>query len=86
MKLKHFRVTNFRNFVDSGTIFVDSKITALVGKNESGKTAALQCLDRLNSSQSNKFGIQEHYPRSKLSKDRKRENLEEVVPIRATLS
>lgn len=48
MKLKSFRVREFRSIWDSGCIAVDEKQTCLVGKNESGKTALLTALYRTN--------------------------------------
>src|SRR5688572_21950784 len=47
MQLRSFRVTYFRNIIDSGDIPVEP-VTALVGKNESGKSAILQALHHLN--------------------------------------
>lgn len=47
MKLKSFRIREFRSIHDTGVIDVDN-ITCLVGKNEAGKTAILQALYRLN--------------------------------------
>ena len=47
IKLTEFRIQNFRCFDDSGWINV-SDITALVGNNESGKTAVLRSLRSLN--------------------------------------
>lgn len=48
MKLKEFRVREFRSVWDSGPIKVDSQVTCLVGKNEAGKTALLTALYRTN--------------------------------------
>lgn len=48
MKLKQFTVTDFRSIWDSGPVEVDDRITCLVGKNESGKTALLHALYRSN--------------------------------------
>lgn len=48
MKLKQFRVREFRSIWDSGPIDVDDTVTCLVGKNESGKTALLHALYRTN--------------------------------------
>ena len=48
MKLKSFRVREFRSIWDSDCIVVDEKQTCLVGKNESGKTALLTALYRTN--------------------------------------
>jgi predicted ATP-dependent endonuclease of OLD family len=43
MELKSFRVRNFRSINDSGEIDV-SRITALLGRNESGKSNILRAL------------------------------------------
>lgn len=47
MQLKEFRVQNYRSVNDSGPIEVRQR-TALVGRNESGKTNLLQALQSLN--------------------------------------
>jgi predicted ATPase len=47
MELKSFRVRNFRSINDSGEIDV-SRITALLGRNESGKSNILRALHSLN--------------------------------------
>lgn len=47
MQLKSFRVSNFRSIKDSGQIEV-SRITALLGRNESGKSNILRGLHSLN--------------------------------------
>ena len=47
MKLKRFRVTNFKSVHDSGWISCD-EITTLVGVNESGKSNLLLALWKLN--------------------------------------
>jgi len=48
MRLKEFRVREFRSIWDSGPIQVDEQVTCLVGKNEAGKTALLTALYRTN--------------------------------------
>ncbi|MXV72682.1 ATP-binding protein, partial [Candidatus Poribacteria bacterium] len=48
MKLRKFTVKEFRSIWDSNAIEVDDKVTCLVGKNESGKTALLHALYRTN--------------------------------------
>lgn len=47
MKLESFRVRNYRSINDSGEITV-SRITALLGRNESGKSNLLRALHSLN--------------------------------------
>lgn len=48
MKLKQFRVREFRSIWDSGPIEVDPQTTCFVGKNEAGKTTLLNALYRTN--------------------------------------
>jgi len=48
MKLKQFRVREFRSIWDSGPIEVDEQTTCFVGKNEAGKTTLLSALYRTN--------------------------------------
>ena len=45
--IKQFRIKNFRNIEDSGWIPFE-QVTALVGRNKSGKTAILQSLYKFN--------------------------------------
>lgn len=47
MRLESFRVCNYRSINDSGEIMV-SRITALLGRNESGKSNLLRALHNLN--------------------------------------
>ncbi|TYC78788.1 AAA family ATPase [Novosphingobium sp. BW1] len=48
MKLKQYRVREFRSIWDTGPIEVDDQTTCLVGKNEAGKTTVLTALYRTN--------------------------------------
>jgi len=48
MKLKQYRVREFRSIWDSGPIDVDDQTTCFVGKNEAGKTTILTALYRTN--------------------------------------
>ena len=65
MRLKTARVTEFRSVRDS-QVFDVGQVTCLVGRNESGKTALLQALYRLNPivPQRAQFDVTEDYPRS----------------------
>ena len=44
MRVKSFRVKNYKSIKDSGICYTQPDITILAGKNESGKTALLQAL------------------------------------------
>lgn len=48
MKLKEYRVREFRSIWDTGPIMVDEQTTCFVGKNEAGKTTILTALYRTN--------------------------------------
>ena len=63
MKLTQARVINYRSIDDSSWVRVDD-VTALVGKNESGKTAFLQAIRKINSISGEEDGfIIRDYPR-----------------------
>ena len=66
MKLVSVHVTEFQSIQDSSEFEIDD-ITCLVGKNESGKTALLKALYRLNPVQEvdDKFDVIDDYPRSR---------------------
>ena len=67
MKLTKVRITNFQCIHDS-TEFDIGDITCLVGKNESGKTALLKALYRLNpiNAVDGNFEPTDDYPREAL--------------------
>lgn len=48
VELTGFRVSTYKNFIESGEIEVDAEATVLVGKNEAGKSTLLDALWRLN--------------------------------------
>lgn len=64
MKLLSARITNFQSIQDSSEFEVDD-ITCLVGKNESGKSALLQALYRLNPvvDLDKSYNLENDYPR-----------------------
>jgi len=74
MKLKRFCIHNFRNIVDSGWVDIDD-IIALVGKNESGKTALLQALWKFNPFKEHPYSLDREWPRGR----RKERSLEQLV-------
>jgi predicted ATPase len=68
MKLESARITNFR-CIDDSEEFKIGQVTCLVGKNESGKTAVLHALAKLNSTDAglSKFDPDRDYPRRMLT-------------------
>src|SRR5471030_1361947 len=88
MRLKSFKVSEFRSVWNSGDIVVDD-VTCLVGKNEAGKTALLKALYRLNPiiTEDSKFSVTDDYPRKQVSDyqhDVASEKRDHAVPISAT--
>lgn len=85
MKLVGARVSRFWNFVDSHWIEVEPDVTALVGKNESGKTALLQALYRLNPVEPSdaEFDPDIEYPRWRKVRDARELNLTQSIPVEA---
>ncbi len=64
MKLKRFRVRDFRSVKDSGWIDA-SDVTALIGTNESGKTNLLVPLWKLNPARGGKVNPIQDFPRDR---------------------
>lgn len=68
MRLKAFRVQNYRSIVDSGWVEVDD-IAVIVGKNESGKTSLLRALLKFKPFKPEPYSLDREWPRGK-RKDR----------------
>jgi len=85
VRLASVQVEKFRNVVDSDVFEIQPDVTCLVGKNESGKTAILQALYRLNPAhRTDAFEPLSHYPRSHLIRDRRDGVIEDTAPITAS--
>ena len=63
MKLRSFRVTNFRSIQDSGWIEA-SRVTALIGTNESGKSNVLLALWKLKPARDGELSLIADVPRT----------------------
>lgn len=85
MKLKSVRIRMFRNILDSAEVAIEDKVTCLVGKNESGKSAFLNALWRLNPARTRpEFIIHDHYPAWLEKRHRKEQgDLTKVEPVEA---
>lgn len=84
MKLVSARVKNYKSIEDSEPTSIEPDVTTLVGKNESGKSAFLEALYRLNPGGAglrNNFEELYDYPRRKRSMDRS--GILETQPVEA---
>jgi len=71
LKLVKVKINKYKSFVKEQEIRIDDRITTLVGKNESGKTAFLEALAKINYFEKNnqfKLNIVSDYPRNELNK------------------
>ena len=68
MQAKRFRVQNFRNIDDSGWISLD-RVTAFVGRNESGKTTLLKALHKFNPATAEPYDPMREFPRDRYMRD-----------------
>ena len=68
MKAVRFRVRNYRNIDDSGWTPME-RVTALVGRNESGKTSLLKALHKFNPATPEPYDAQREFPRDRYARD-----------------
>lgn len=71
MRLKSFRIKNYKAIDDTETVKADPLVTAIVGKNESGKTAVLKAMWKSRNVADAAFDKLYDYPRDRYSRDRK---------------
>jgi len=71
MRLSQFRVQNYKVIDDTREIPVDEKVTTLVGRNESGKTAVLRALWKSQNVAGEDFDKLLDYPRARFATERK---------------
>ena len=84
MKLITARVRMFRHILDSEVVAIQPDVTCLVGKNESGKTAFLQALQRLNPERSTpEISAAKQYPAWLEKKHRRTSNLDDFEFVSA---
>jgi energy-coupling factor transporter ATP-binding protein EcfA2 len=68
LKATRYRVQNFRNIDDSGWIPLE-RVTAFVGRNESGKTTLLKALHKFNPATPEPYNPQREFPRDRYTRD-----------------
>jgi hypothetical protein len=71
MRLTQFTIQNYKIIDDTGPVKVDLNVTALVGKNESGKTGVLRALWKSRNHAGTEFDKLTDFPRSRYSRERK---------------
>ena len=77
MRLASFQITNFRSIHDSGLIESTPQITAILGRNDSGKSNLLRALHSLNPSQ----GLTELSPINDFPRHRRLEECTGDTPV-----
>src|SRR5437899_1805263 len=68
MRITRYRVQNFRNIDDSGWIPIE-RVTAFVGRNESGKTTLLKALHKFNPATPEPYNPQREFPRDRYTRE-----------------
>lgn len=89
MRLLTAQIQKFKCIKDSNEFTLDPKVTCLVGKNELGKTAILQALNKLNSSNEDKSKVDFDdldYPRHMWPRKEDEETLDKVLVTKWELS
>ena len=84
MKLINFQIRNYKIIDDTGAVNVAPRVTALVGKNESGKTAVLKAMWKSKNVADTAFDKLYDYPRDRYSRDRK--GIQEVTTLEFELA
>lgn len=81
MKLQQVEIRRYRSIEQMDAFEVESDVTCLVGKNESGKTAVLQALNKSHSHDGAKFDEGLDYPTTLTSERRKAEGKMQVTTL-----
>ena len=85
MKLVRARVTDFKSIDDSGWVDIDA-VTSMVGKNESGKTAFLGALKRLNPVDGDQHFELKDFPRKGYVRYRRRHQENPATAVAAVMT
>ena len=85
MKLVRARVTDFKSIDDSGWVDIDA-VTSMVGKNESGKTAFLGALKRLNPVDGDQGFELKDFPRKGYVRYRRQHEANPAIAVSAVMT
>ncbi len=82
LTLKEVKIAKYKSYLETQVVSIEDKITTLVGKNESGKTAFLEAIAKFNYFEKDpkfQFDVTADYPRNELKKyQRDNESLEVI--------
>lgn len=84
MKLTEVKIEKYKSFETAQSFYADPKVTILVGKNESGKTAVLESIAKTNYFSDDKsfmFDPTYDYPRKERSKYKKSGQIAKAVTV-----
>ena len=71
LKLKDVKISKYKSYLETQVITIEDRITTLVGKNESGKTAFLEAIAKFNYFEKDanfQFDVTSDFPRNELKK------------------
>jgi len=82
LTLKEVKIAKYKSYLETQVVSIEDKITTLVGKNESGKTAFLEAIAKFNYFEKDpkfQFDVTADYPRNELKKYQRDDEPVEVI-------
>jgi predicted ATP-dependent endonuclease of OLD family len=82
LTLKEVKIAKYKSYLETQVVSIEDKITTLVGKNESGKTAFLEAIAKFNYFEKDpkfQFDVTADYPRNELKKYQRDSEPVEVI-------
>lgn len=82
LTLKEVKIAKYKSYLETQVVSIENKITTLVGKNESGKTAFLEAIAKFNYFEKDpkfQFDVTADYPRNELKKYQRENEPIEVI-------
>lgn len=82
LTLKEVKIAKYKSYLETQVVSIEDKITTLVGKNESGKTAFLEAIAKFNYFEKDakfQFDVTADYPRNELKKYQRENEPIEVI-------
>jgi len=82
LTLKEVKIAKYKSYLETQVVSIEDKITTLVGKNESGKTAFLEAIAKFNYFEKDpkfQFDVTADFPRNELKKYQRENEPIEVI-------